>query len=95
LNFWLNFSSSFRDTGFVELIQDTARAKTKLENIIKMIHTFFTDNLGTQEKFSVRISKNIKLYSEVFARIIDFITNLQMNFIAPDDFNEEDFEIFL
>jgi hypothetical protein len=94
LNFWQNFSCSFRDVGFVNLVKNNQLANSKLVTIIKLIISFFEDNLSTQIKFSLKISMNLKIYSEVFSRILDFYLNLQHHKFQFEDIDLQLFDIY-
>jgi hypothetical protein len=48
LNFWLNFSSNFRDPTFVRIISENSLMQQKLKEIFSKIDKFLSDNLATE-----------------------------------------------
>ncbi len=84
LNFWLNFSSNFKDPSFVKIISENSMMKQKLKDIFKKIDEFLEDNLATEgtlylnlEKFSQRIKNNLDTYTLILVRFFDFYHNVK------------------
>jgi hypothetical protein len=89
LNFWLNFSSNFRDPTFVRIISENSLMQQKLKEIFSKIDKFLSDNLGTEgkilliiERFSQRIKNNLDSYTLILVRFFDFYHNVKESEIS-------------
>jgi len=94
-NFWLNFSCSFRDIGFRKLVRETYNAQFNIIEILNMIKNFFQENLSSANRFSVRIANNLKLYSDVFARILDLIILLKTHECFEEYYDLDEFDVYI
>lgn len=94
LNFWLNFSSSFRDSDFVTYIIKAEDAKKKLINILKLISNFIEENLSSEDTFVLRFAKNPKFYSELLCRILDLYCNIKESKLSDLLTQFEKFEVY-